>query len=222
MPVKTQEDIKTRIAELRADRERLVGELEKARVDEREALIRGDKPDNVTVAISTRIAVIDDALAELNDRLTATQASAQRNERRKRAEAALHKTSERAKLAATVDDALTALATAWPAYQEALRKDLGTVSGAGGDLRAVERGLTNKRLAEPLVKALIHAGGGTLARALGIETTIKDRHSLSLSAAEERVAESLRTELLRVRAESPQPNVAREAKQELEKMENAG
>jgi len=217
-----KDEIETRIAELRGDRTRLTGELEKARAEERDQLIAGKKPDNVAMAISTRIAVIDDALAELNDRLAAAAGSAQRNERRKRAEAALQRTSERAKLAADVDGALTALAAAWPAYQEALRKDVGTVSGAGGDLTAVERGLTNKRMAEPLVKAMIHAGDLTITRALGIETPIRPRHAISLTAAEERVAQSLRAELLRVRAESPQPNVAREAKQELEKMEKAG
>ncbi|AHM03044.1 hypothetical protein roselon_00604 [Roseibacterium elongatum DSM 19469] len=219
--MKTQEDIQTRIGDLRQERERLTGELEKARVEERDALIAGKKPGSTSAAIIARMGTVDEALAELNDRLAATQASAQRNERRKRAEAALHKNSERAKLAEQVDRALVALSEAWPAYVEALRRDLGATSAAGGDLTAVERGLTSKRLAEPLVKALIHAGGGTLARALGIETPIKDRHSLSLAAAEERVAASLRAELLRVRATSPQAHVAREAQQELEKMEKS-
>lgn len=211
-----KEEPEKRIDELRADRERLVGELDKARIDEREALIRGEKPDNVAAAISTRIAVIDDALGELNDRLAASQASAQRNERRKRAEAALAKTSERAKMAERVDKALKELATAWGEYQSRLRADLGATSAAGGDLTAVERSLTNNRATEPLVKALIHAGELTMTRALGIETPIRPRHAISLAAAEERVAESLRTELLRVRAESPQPNIARQARRELE------
>ena len=216
-----KDEIETRIAELRADRERLTGELEKARVDERDALIRGDKPDNVAAAIVTRIAVINDALGELNDRLAATQASAQRNERRKRAEAALAKTSERAKLAEQVDKAIKELAVAWPKYQEQLRKDLGTVSGAGGDVGPVERGLIANRQNDVLVRSLVSAGGMGLARALGVETAIRERHAISLADAEERVAASLRTELLRIRASSPQPNVSAEARAELEKMEKS-
>ena len=216
-----KDEIETRIAELRADRERLTGELEKARVDERDALIRGDKPDNVAAAIVTRIAVIDDALGELNDRLAATQASAQRNERRKRAEAALAKTSERAKLAEQVDKAIKELAVAWPKYQEQLREDLGTVSGAGGDVGPVERGLIANRQNDVLVRSLVSAGGMGLARALGVETAIRERHAISLADAEERVAASLRTELLRIRASSPQPNVSAEARAELEKMEKS-
>ena len=192
-----KDEIETRIAELRADRERLTGELEKARVDER------------------------DALGELNDRLAATQASAQRNERRKRAEAALAKTSERAKLAEQVDKAIKELAVAWPKYQEQLRKDLGTVSGAGGDVGPVERGLIANRQNDVLVRSLVSAGGMGLARALGVETAIRERHAISLADAEERVAASLRTELLRIRASSPQPNVSAEARAELEKMEKS-
>jgi len=214
--MKTKEDIQSRIDELRADRERLAGELSKAKTEEREALISGKKPGSTSAAIITRMGVIDEALAELNDRLGAATASAERRARTIRAEKALQATAERAKLAKTVDDALVALATAWPAYVAALRRDVGAVSGAGGDVGPVERGLTNKRAAEPLVKALVNADGMGLARALGIETPIRERHSLSLADAEERVAESLRTELLRVRAESPQPNIARQAQRELE------
>jgi len=214
--MKTKEDIQSRIDELRADRERLAGELSKAKTEEREALISGKKPGSTSAAIITRMGVIDEALAELNDRLGAATASAERRARTIRAEKALQATAERAKLAKTVDDALVALASAWPAYVAALRRDVGAVSGAGGDVGPVERGLTNKRAAEPLVKALVNADGMGLARALGIETPIRERHSLSLADAEERVAESLRTELLRVRAESPQPNIARQAQRELE------
>lgn len=214
--MKTKQEIETRIAELRDERVRLTDELDKARAEEREALIAGKKPGCTSAAIITRLGIVDEALAELNDRLTATQASAERRARTVRAENALLATAERAKLAKAVDDALAALATAWPVYVEALRKDLGATSAAGGDLTAVERSLTNNRAAEPLVKALIHAGELTMTRALGIETPIRPRHAISLAAAEERVAESLRTELLRVRAESPQPNIARQAQRELE------
>ncbi|MBN2906358.1 MAG: hypothetical protein JXJ18_06605 [Rhodobacteraceae bacterium] len=214
--MKTKQEIETRITALRDERERLTDELDKARAEECEALIAGKKPGSTSAAIITRLGIVDEALAELNDRLAATQASAERRARTVRAENALQATAERAKLAKAVDDALAALATAWPAYVEALRKDLGATSGAGGDLTAVERSLTNNRAAEPLVKALIHAGELTMTRALGIETPIRPRHAISLAAAEERVAESLRTELLRFRAESPQPNIARQAQRELE------
>ncbi|MBN7786695.1 hypothetical protein JYP51_17335 [Ponticoccus gilvus] len=216
-----KDELEKRVGELRADRERLTGELDKARAEERDALIEGRKLGNTSAAIAIRIGIVDEALAELQERLGAAAASAERRQRTVRAENALQATAERAKLAAAVDDALTALVAAWPAYVEALRKDLGTTSAAGGDLTAVERSLTNNRAAEPLVKALIHAGDLTMTRALGIDTPIRPRHAISLAAAEERVAESLRTELLRVRADSPQPNVAREARKELEQMEKA-
>lgn len=216
-----KDELDKRIGELRADRERLTDELDKARSEERDALIEGKKPGNNSAAIATRIRIVDEALAELQERLGAAAASAERRQRTVRAEKALQTAAERAKLAKTVDDALAALFAAWPAYVEALRKDFGATSAAGGDLTAVERSLTNNRAAEPLVKAVIHAGDLTMTRALGIETPIRPRHAISLAAAEERVAESLQTELLRVRAESPQPNVAREAWKELEQMEKA-
>ncbi len=217
-----KDEIETRIAELRADRERLVGELEKARVDERDALIAGKKPGNTSAAITTRIGTVDEALAELNDRLAAAAASGERRARTIRAEKALEITSERARLAHAVDDALGALAVAWPAYQEQLRRDLGTVSGAGGDVGPVERGLVANRQNDVLVRSLVAAGGMGLARALGVETAVRERHAISLTDAEERVAASLRTELLRVRADSPQAHVAKQAQTELEKMEKAG
>ncbi len=217
--MKTRQEIETRIAELRDERARLIDELDTARAEAKQAIIDGRKPGGTAAALAERIAIVDEALAELGERLGAATASAERRQRTVRAERALEATAERAKLAKAVDDALSALAAAWPAYVDALRRDLGATSAAGGDLTAVERSLTNNRAAEPLVKALIHAGDLTMTRALGIDTPIRPRHAVSLTAAEERVAESLRTELLRVRAESPQPNVSREAKQELEKME---
>lgn len=214
-----KKDLDQRIAELNAERERLSGELDKARIEAREAMIAGKKPGGIAAALAERIAIVDDALAELQDRSRGAAESAERNNRRRRAEAALDATSKRAKLAAAVDDALNALASSWDAYADALRKDVGQVSGAGGDLTAVERALTNNRAAEPLVKALIQSGGVKLARTFGIDTPIRERHAISLTDAENRVAESLRVELLRVKAESPQPNMSREAQAELEKME---
>ena len=58
---------------------------------------------------------------------------------------------------------------------------------------------------EVLVKAVIAGGGLGLSRALGVETAIRPRHAITLADAEGRVAESLRRELLRIKAESPQP-----------------
>lgn len=157
-------------------------------------------------------------MAELGDRLRGAAASQERSNRRRRAEVALEAAAERAGLAKEVDEALAALAAARTGYAVALRGDVGPTSAAGGDLTAVERALTANRAAEPLVRALVRAGGPTLTRALGVETPIRARHALTLAEAEARVAESLRVELLRVRAESPQPNMAREAREELDKL----
>lgn len=217
--MKNRQEIETRIGELRQERVRLVDELDRARAEAKQAIIDGRKPGGTAAALAERIAIVDEAVAELGERLGATQASADRRQRTVRAENALRATAERAKLAEAVDDALAALAAAWPAYVDALRRDLGSVSAANGDVGPVERGLVANRQNDVLVRALVSAGGVGLARALGVETAIRERHATGLAATEERVAESLRTELLRVRAESPQPNVAREARQELEKME---
>lgn len=211
-----KDELEKRIEELRADRSRLTDELAEAKAEERDALIEGRKPGEGSVAIATRIAVVDEALAELGQRIGAANASAERRGRTVRAERALEATAARLELARAVDDALTALATAWPAYQEALRKDLGSVSAAKGDVAPVERGLVANRQNDVLVRALVNADGMGLARALGVETAVRERHAISLVAAEERVAASLRTELLRVRAQSPQPNISKQARRELE------
>lgn len=208
-----------RLAELKAERQRLDTELDLARNEAREALIEGKRPSNSAAALAERISIVDDAIAELSIRLGAAAESTERNNRKRRAEAALDATSKRAKLATSVDETLVALASNWNTYAELLRKDVGQVSGAGGDLTAVERALTNNRSAEPLIKALIAAGGVSFARSLGIDTPIRERHATTLTDAEGRVAESLRVELLRIKASSPQPNVSREAKAELDQME---
>ncbi len=212
-------EIDKRLTELGAERERLVAELEKARTEARDALIAGKKPAGTAAALAERIAIVEDAIAELADRLGFAANNAERNNRKRRAEAALDATSKRAKLATAVDDALNKLASNWTAYAEALRKDVGQVSGAGGDVTGVERALTNNRTAEPLVKALIRAGGTGFARSLGVDTPIRERHAATLAGAEERVAKSLRAELLHIKAASSQPNVSREARAELDKME---
>lgn len=212
-------ELDKRIADLQAERERLIDELDNARNEARDAMIAGKKPGGTAAALAERISIVDDALTELQVRTRSAAESVERNNRKRRAETALEATTRRAELAAAVDNALNALASSWDSYADALRKDVGQVSGAGGDLTAVERSLTNNRAAEPLVKALIQSGGVKLARTFGIDTPIRERHAISLTDAENRVAESLRVELLRVKAESPQPNVSREAQAELEKME---
>lgn len=217
--MKDKDEIETRIAELGTERERLSSELENARTKARNDLIEGKKPAGIAAALAERIGILDDAMGELQSRLRGAVESTERNNRRRRAEAALEATAKRAKLAADVDNALAALATNWTVYADALRKDVGQVAGAGGDVNAVERALTNNRTAEPLVKALIRAGGVSLARSLGIDSPIRERHSGALAHAEERVAESLQVELLRIKASSPQPNIAHEAKVELDQME---
>lgn len=217
--MKDKDAIETRLKELQLERERLIGELENARTEARDALIAGQKPAGTAAALAERISIVDDAIAELEDQTRSTAERTERNNRRRRAEAALDATSKRAKLAASVDETLIALASNWNAYAEILRKEVGQISGAGGDLTAVERALTNNRSAEPLIKALIAAGGVKLARSLGIDTPIREHHATTLTDAEGRVAESLRAELLRIKASSPQPNISREAKAELDRME---
>lgn len=211
--------IDKRLVELRTEKQRLTGELETARTEAREALIAGNKPSAVAAALAERISIMDDAITELINRLGTATENAERTNRKRRAEAAIEVGYKRAKLAVAVDDALNLLASNWTAYSEALRKDVGQVSGAGGDLTGVERALTNNRAADPLVKALIRAGGIGFARSLGIDTPIRERHAAPLADAERRVAESLRVELLRIKAASPQPNISREAKDELDQME---
>lgn len=141
-------ELDKRIADLQAERERLTGELDNARIEARDAMIAGKKPGGTAAALAERISIVDDAVAELQDRTRSAAESAERNNRKRRAETALEATSKRAKLAAAVDDALNALTSSWDAYADALRKDVGQVSGAGGDLTAVERSLTNNRMAE--------------------------------------------------------------------------
>ncbi|GAA6187652.1 hypothetical protein [Litorivita sp. NS0012-18] len=213
--------IDKRLVELRAEKLRLTGELETARTEAREALIAGNKPTAFAAALAERISIVDDAIAELTARLSTASENGERTNRKRRAEAALDATRDRVKLAKAVDQALADLAANWTAYTEALRKDVGQVSGAGGDVTAVERALTNNRTAEPLVKAMIQVGGVKLTRSLGIDTPIRERHASSLADAEGRVSDSLQVELLRVQASSPQPNVSKQAQKELEQMEAA-
>ncbi len=210
------EDPNKRLAELRDERARLVEEREKARAEATQVIIAGKKPAGTAAALAERIQIVDDAIAELQDRAADAAASQDRAKRTRQVQGAIDAASDRRKLAAAVDEALTDLATNWQAYREAVRQGVGTTAAAGGDVGPIDRVLTNNRQSEALVKAMIVAGGSELSRAFGIDTPIKTRHSISLSDAEGRVAESLNLELLRLRAASPQKHLAAQAAKELE------
>ncbi|WP_405116407.1 hypothetical protein L0Z64_10990 [Phaeobacter sp. BS23] len=77
-----KKELDQRTAELKAERERLNGELDKARIEAREAMIAGKKPGGTAAAMAERIAIVDDALAELQDRSRGAAESAERNNRR--------------------------------------------------------------------------------------------------------------------------------------------
>lgn len=214
-----KKDTEARVAELRQERHRLADELEVARAEATRDVIEGKEPSPKAAAVAERVAILDDAIAELSVRLRGQRDSEERSRRTRAVEAAIAKTAERRKLAARVDDALVALAKRWEEYREALRKDVGTVAAAGGTVGTLDRALANNRTAEPLVKAMIHAGGVGTARALGLDSPIRPQHASSLADAEARVAAGLQAELLRLKATSPQPNLARQAQRELEEME---
>ena len=210
------DDPNKRLAELRLERARLVDEREKARAEATQDLIAGKKPAGTAAALAERIAIVDDAIAELQDRSADVATSQDRAKRTRQVQGAIDAASDRRKLAVAVDKALTDLAANWSAYREAVRQGVGTTAAAGGDVGPIDRVLTNNRQSEALVKAMIAAGGSELSRALGIDTPIKARHSISLTDAEGRVAESLNLELLRLKAQGPQRGIAAQAKRELE------
>ncbi|MCC5957689.1 MAG: hypothetical protein JJU07_16435 [Natronohydrobacter sp.] len=216
-----QGQMEARLAELRAERERLDATLEDARVEAREAMIAGRKPSGHLAALAERREVVDAAVAELQDRLADAEEAEARRRRTRQVQAAIEAAGERRELAAAVDDAVARLAAAWPAYQDALRKGLGAAASVA-DVSPVERGLVTNRQNDLLVRVLIAGGGLELSRALGVETAIRPRHATTLTDAEGRLADGLHRELLRLRAQSPQPNVAREAQRELEALEGEG
>lgn len=213
-----RKNTETRIAELNIERSKLTDELEAVRIEAKQAIIDGKEPTPKAAGLAERIAIIDDAIAELSNRLENLAESEARARRMRSIETACGRTAKRTKLAKRVDEALELLTNRWSEYSDTLRKDFGTVASAGGELGTLDRALTNNRMAEPLVKALIHVGGVAMARAFGIDTAIRPQHACPLSDLEERVAESLRVENLRIRAASPQPNMAREAQAELERI----
>ena len=209
-------DPKDRLVELRTERARLVDEREKARAEATDDLIAGKKPANTAAALAERISIVEDAIERLSADASDAADAAARKANLRRAQLALDATSNRRELAAAVDRALTDLALAWPAYRDSVRNAVGQTSAAGGDTGPIERVLSNNRVSEALVKALIAAGGSELSRAIGVDTPIKARHSISLTDAEGRVAESLTRELLRLKAQSPQRHLAAQAAKELE------
>ena len=210
------EDPNKRLAELRDERSRLIEEREKARAEATQEIIAGKKPANTAAALAERIQIVDDAIAELQARSADVAAVQDRARRTRQVQGAIDTATDRRKLAKAVDRALTDLAMNWSAYREAVRQSVGQTAAAGGDVGAIDRVLTNNRPSEALVKAMIAAGGSELSRAFGIDTPIKARHSISLTDAEGRVAESLNLELLRLKAASPQKHLAAQAKRELE------
>lgn len=209
-------DPRDRIQELREERQRLEGELLTARAEATQAVIAGTKPASTAAALAERIQIVDDAIAELQDRSADAAAVQDRAKRTRQVQAAIDTTADRRKLAEAVDRALSDLAMNWSAYREAVRQSVGTTAAVGGDVGPIDRVLTNNRQSEALVKAMIAAGGSELSRAFGVDSPIKARHSISLTDAEGRVAESLNLELLRLKAASPQKHLAAQAKRELE------
>lgn len=209
-------DPKDRLAELRTERVRLIDEREKARAEATNDLIAGKKPANTAAALAERIAIVDDAIERLTSDASDAAETQARAKRTRQVQGAIDAASDRRKLAVAVDKALTDLAANWSAYREAVRQGVGQTAAAGGDVGPIDRVLTNNRQSEALVKAMVAAGGSELSRALGIDTPIKQRHSISLTDAEGRVAESLNLELLRLKAQSPQRGIAAQAKRELE------
>lgn len=213
-----KKDTEAQIAELSQERASLADELQAAREKAKYDVIEGREPSPDATALSERIAIIDEALVELEARLEGQVESEDRARRTRLIETAIDRTSDRAKLAKRVDDALDALTAHWASYQDALRKDIGTVTSAGGNIGALDRALANNRIAEPLVKALIQSGGVSLARALAVDSPIRAQHATTLADLEARVAQSLRVAQLHIKATSPQPNMARAAQEELERI----
>jgi hypothetical protein len=206
-----------RVGELRAERATVEEALAGARVAARDDLIAGRKPG---ARLAELAELIDEALAELQDRIAISDETEQRKRRVAAIERAQHLTSERRELAAAVDAALAVLAGAWSAYVDAVRSTVGTVVRCGGDQTPLRRVSLNGGPSDALAKALLAATGDMgMVRALAVQTNNRPEHGVSLASAEERVLRSLEVELLRVRATSPNRLMARDAKKQLEQME---
>jgi chromosome segregation ATPase len=208
-----------RVDELRRERATVESALADARAAARQALIDGTKPTQKTAELAERLSLIDEALAELQDRVAASEEADQRKRRVAAIEKAQHATAGRRELAAAVDAALAALSDAWRAYVDGVRTTLGSAVQAGADTVPLARVALNGGQADALVKAMVASSGMDLVRALGVQTSNRPNHGVALAAGEDRVLRSLETELLRVRATSPMPNIARDARKQLEQME---
>ena len=216
----TRQDIDKRISELRAERATVEEALAGARVAARQALIDGTKPNGRLSELAERLDLIDAALAELSDRLASSEETEARKRRLVVIERAAQVTSERKVVAAAVDAALVALATAWSAYTDAVRSTVGSAVQAGADTVPLARVALNGGASDGLIKALIAATGDMLmVRALGIQTSNRPNHAVTLASAEERVLRSLEVELLRVRSTSPNRLMARDAAEQLKQLE---
>ena len=77
-----------------------------------------------------------------------------------------------------------------------------------------------QQTADALVKALIAATADMdMVRALGVQTSNRPTHAVTLASAEDRVLRSLEAELLRVRSTSPNRLTARDAAEQLKQLE---
>lgn len=214
-----RKQIEARVGELRAERSTVEEALAGARVAARQALIEGAKPTQRTAELAERLSLIDEALAELQDRIATSDETEQRKRRVAHVERAQHLTSERRELAARVDQALASLATAWTAYTDAVGSTVGTAVAAGADTVPLARVALNGGQADALVKAMVASSGMDLVRALGVSTANRVAHGAALAAGEERVLRSLEVELLRVRSMSPNRLMARDAAEQLKQLE---
>lgn len=216
----TRQEIDKRISELRAERQTVEEALAGARVAARDDLISGKRPGARLSELSERLELIDAALAKLSERLSGHDDAEARKKRVAAIERAKHLSSDRRRLAAEVDAALAGLAKAWPAYVEAVRSTVGTVVQCGGDQTPLRRVSLNGGASDALIKALLAATGDMhLVRALAVQTNNRPEHGVSLTSAEDRVIRSLDVELLRVKAMSPMPNIARDAAEHLKQLE---
>jgi hypothetical protein len=216
---RTRQDAEKRIDELRRERATVEEGLAGARVAARDDLIAGRKPGARLTERSERPELIDEALAELRDRIATGDETEARKRRVVVIERAQRLTSERRVLAAAVDRALAELATSFRAYRDSVRGTVGSVVQAGGDTVPLGKVSLNGGVSDGLVKAVLASTGDMdMVRALGIQTSNRPRHSSPLAAGEDRVLRSLEVELLRVKATSPNRLMARDAKQELERI----
>lgn len=214
-----QKQIEKRLGELRKQRTQVADELEAARTDAPFALIDGKEPI-ATSPLIEKLEALDAAIGTLDDRRQGALDSAARASRTKVVENALAVSAKRKAKAAKVDAALTALADTWTDYRESVRLSLGHIASAGGDVTRLNGISLNTRASESLIKAMVRSSDLELIRALGIETPIRPRHSIALADVEDRVSNSLKAELAKIKASSPHPNVARAAEKELEELED--